>query len=191
MAIAWIKEIRNYHPKGSLEITCDDGGRHPRIGDKEYGRDEAIVVNAKPADKDYSSVKPENLAVPWSFNLANKLRINTNVEGLKGSATVEIRGESGWDYMVIRDEEMREMEHIDAGSQGDAPGVNHSWWVLSLHSDGDVEFHSIERQGVLRDEALSLGLFFINFTVDLTNSAIKAIKVIKGKKSKDKKKDDK
>jgi hypothetical protein len=188
MAIVWIKEIRNYHPNGELSLRCDDGGRHPSVGGKEYGPD-AWMVLKPPSGEPYSSLRPDNMAVPWSFNFTQKLWVRSTINGLSPMVTVEVRGESGWDDMVIRDDEFRELGKVDVGSQGDAPGINHSWWVLALHGDGNVEFHCLERQGLLRDEALALGRFLIDFSFDVVNSTAKAVDVIVGDKKK-KKEDD-
>ncbi|WP_028454412.1 hypothetical protein [Chitinilyticum litopenaei] len=185
MAIAWIKEVRNYHPTATLSLRCEDG-RHPTLGEgadrKEYGRDDTISVLPAKSSSEPTILKADNFAIPWSFNFSNRLRMSTEINKQKVEATAEIRGESAWDFILIRDHEMREIEKIDAGSCGDAPGVNHSWWILSLHSDGDIEFHCLERQGLLQDEAMNLGRFFLSFLLNATELGVSALEVYKGHK---------
>ncbi|MBC7908623.1 MAG: hypothetical protein H7Y60_17985 [Rhodospirillaceae bacterium] len=179
MAMFWIKEIRNYHPTGTISLRCDDGGRLPKLDGKIYGRDEWLQLPAPKTGEMYSSIRPENLAVPWSYGFSQKMVLKSDVKG-SPTTTLEIRGEGGWDYLVVRDDETREIGQVEVGTLGDAPGVNHSWWVLALHSDGDLKFHCTERQGLTRDEALAFGTFFINFALDAIGMTAKAVGVVAG-----------
>lgn len=174
MAIAWIKEIHNFNPKAKLSIRCLDNGRHPKVGSTIYNQDDWIVIDGSQVQAGDKSVRvvPENLAVPWSFGGVQRLEIKVEQDGVTNVVTAEIRGRSGWDYILFRDKEFREAGEVDAGSLGDAPGTNHSWWVLALHSDGKLEWHCLERQGLKRDEALALGRFFLEFTQKALDLAV-------------------
>ncbi|WP_028454413.1 hypothetical protein [Chitinilyticum litopenaei] len=169
MAIAWIKEIHNYHPNTTLAFQIEDS-RIPSIDNKESKSFE-LPQGQLTADK------LSNFAVPWSFAGNQHLKIT-----VKGAQTdtfyVEIRGRSGWDYLVFRDAEFRECGEVELGSQGDAPGVNHSWWAICLHSDGKLEWHALERQGLQRDEALALGRFLVDLSEKSVGLIIKAIAAV-------------
>jgi hypothetical protein len=180
MAIAWIKEIHNFNPKAKLKVRCLDNNRHPQIGGKEYGKDDWIELDgAKIATGSRSvSVTADNLAVPWSFGGDQRLEMMIELDGVTRYVSAEIRGRSGWDYVLFRDQEFRESGEVDVGSLGDAPGTNHSWWIMALHSDGKLEWHCTERQGLKREEAIAFTRFFLEFTTKLLDSGAGVIGTI-------------
>lgn len=187
MAMAWIREIRNHHPNGSLRVRVNDNGRHPSLNGKTFQREE--WMNIPPgSENNPSSISPQNMAAPWSYGGSQRMIVETVVDGVTRIVSFEIRGKSGWDYLVLRDAQLKEVREIEVGSLGDAPGVNHSWWALVLHSDGNLEWHLFERQGLPRAELLDIvnkaGSFIIEFVPKIigviaegaAEGAIKAIK---------------
>lgn len=169
MAIVWIKEIHNYHPTGKLKLTINDDGRIPRLDGKDV---KEITANAK------ETKTPENLAVPWSYLGKNSLSIEVEIDGRTSIVYAEIRNRSGWDYILFRDKESRESGEVDAGSLGDAPSINHSWWAITLHSDGQLQWHVIERQGLKHDEALAFGRFALEFSKEVIDIGVKVVGLI-------------
>lgn len=174
MAIAWITELRNNHPTATLSILVDDG-RHPSVDDVEYDRNSWINIAPRRGNDDPTIVKPSNLAVPWSFGGANKMLLRVETTGGRNTASAEIRGTDGWDYIVLRDVELNELKSIEAGSLGDAPGVNHSKWAISLHENGVIEWHLWDRQGARRADILNAvneaGSFFMVILPEMIKTA--------------------
>ena len=135
------------------------------------------------SENEPSIVCPENMAAPWSFGGSQKLIIETVVNGVTRIVSAEVRGKSGWDYLVLRDKHLDEIGETEIGSLGDAPGTNHSWWALVLHGDGRIEWKLFERQGLPRQELVNIvnqaGSFIIKFVPALagaiTEGAVKAI----------------
>jgi len=156
MAIAWIREIRNCHPNGKIRIKQMDDGRHPSWNGVTYAKDEWLVVPPSASKSNPSVATPDNMAVPWSYGGKQRLVIQVEVNGVVNSVSAEIRGENAWDFIVLRDNELTQMTQMDAGSLGDAPGVNHSWWGLVLHENGQLEWHLFERQGMTQAGILNV-----------------------------------
>lgn len=170
MAIAWVSEIRNNHPTAALSVRLDDG-RHPMVNGVTYDRDQWLDVGPRRGQDDPSIVRPENMAVPWSYGGANKMLLRVKSIGGQNTVSAEIRGTDAWDYIVFRDIELTELKSLEAGSLGDAPGVNHSWWSVCLHDNGIIEWHLMDRQGARRDDIVNAlgkaGSFFIQILPDL------------------------
>ncbi|MBC7908622.1 MAG: hypothetical protein H7Y60_17980 [Rhodospirillaceae bacterium] len=175
MAVAWIKQISVFNPNVKLSVRCLDNNRHPKVNGTEYGRDSWFVVDGSQVTAGSKGVvvSPDNLAIPWSYGGDQRLEFKLEEAGAETRfASAEIRGRSGWDYIVFRDKEFRESGEVDVGTLGDAPGINHSNWILSVHSDGKLEWHCSERQGLKRDDAVALGRFILDFTSKAVGTAI-------------------
>lgn len=174
MAIAFIRELRNHHAHGSLRIRVQDNNRHPRVDGVEYGADKWLDVKAPDSEGGYTSKLPDNMAVPWSYGGAQRLYIECTVNGKVRTMSAEISGDGGWDYIVLRDHELRQIGRMEIGSLGDAPGVNHSWWAVVLHANGRLEWVLFERQGARRDDLVQAGAALGKVVLDLVLEAEKA-----------------
>lgn len=182
MAIAWIREIRNCHPNGKIRVKVLDDGRHPSLNGVTYSKDDWMVVPPGRSKNDPSIVTPDNMAVPWSYGGKQRVLIQVEVNGVTSSVSAEIRGANAWDFIVLRDGELTQMAEIDAGSLGDAPGINHSWWGLVLHEDGRLEWHLFEKQGMNRNDVLNVlneaGSLFINMLPGIVGAAATIIPML-------------
>lgn len=182
MAIAFIREIRNHCPNSKLRIRVQDDGRHPSLNGVTYGKEDWMSIsNAKSANNP-TVVEPDNMGIPWSYGGKQRLIIQTEINGVVKNISAEIRGRDAWDFMLLRDNELQEIGETEVGSLGDAPGVNHSWWGLVLHSNGKLEFHLFERQGLRRDDLLSIvnaaGSIFIDLLPEVIKVVVEVIPVL-------------
>ncbi|GJI93887.1 hypothetical protein RugamoR57_06050 [Duganella caerulea] len=182
MAIAWIREIRNHHTNGKIRIKMIDDGRHPSYNGVTYGKDDWMVIPPCRSADSPVVANPENMAVPWGYGGKQRLIIQVEVDGVKNTVSAEIRGNNAWDYVVLRDHELTEIGETEVGSLGDAPGVNHSWWALVLHANGRLEWHLFERQGLARDDLLTIvngaGSFFIDMLPHVAGAVDVAAKLV-------------
>lgn len=174
MAMAWIREIRNHRPNSTLRVRVFDNGRHPSLGGKTYGNDEWMIIPAG-SENQPTIVCPENMGVPWSYGGAQRMIIETEIDGVTKSISAEVRGDSGWDYLVLRDGQLNQFAATEIGSLGYAPGINHSWWGVVLHSDGKLEWHLFERQGLRRDDLVDIVKQTGGFIIDLVPQVMEAV----------------
>ena len=181
MAIAWITEVRNCSTSATLRICAMDDGRHPELNNVTYYKDDWMLVSPTANSSSPRTIKPSNLAVPWSYGGKQRLVMRVSCDGIEKTLSAEVRGENGWDYLVIRDEALNIITQTEIGSLGDAPGVNHSHWALVLHEDGKLEWHLFERQGLRRDDLLnivgSVGNFYLDLFIKVRDSLPELISI--------------
>ncbi len=168
MAVAFIREIVNLNPDITLRIRVMDNNRHPAWQGVQYSTEDWLQINRPASSAVPVVVRPDNMAVPWSYGGIQRLYIQTvTTGGLVKNITAEIHGENAWDYMVLRDHSLAEIGKTEIGSLGDAPGVNHSWWAIVLLEDGRLEWRLFERQGMHRDDLVNIVKETGKFLIDI------------------------
>jgi len=185
MAVAFIREIVNLNPDITLRIRVMDNNRHPAWQGVQYSTEDWLQINRPASSAVPVVVRPDNMAVPWSYGGIQRLYIQTvTTGGLVKNITAEIHGENAWDYMVLRDNSLAEIGKTEIGSLGDAPGVNHSWWAIVLLEDGRLEWRLFERQGMHRDDLVNIvngaGKFLIDIYPTLIEKGAELLPLIAG-----------
>lgn len=158
MAIAFIRELRNASKTLQLRVQVADNNRHPSVNGKTYGKSEWLDIPPCSDPMQPTIVSPSNMAVPWSYGGEQRLMVQVvSDQSISKVFSMEIRGRDAWDFIVIRDHNLKELAEIEIGSLGDAPGVNHSWMGLVLTDDGRVTLETFDRQGARRDDLIAVG----------------------------------
>lgn len=154
MAMAWIEQLINFHPTAPLCVMLNDS-RTPRLSSPLVRADESIELQPKKRYHIGSGqiVKAQNFAFPWKEG-GQYLEVKSS-DDVEFGSRYYIDSRNSWDYLFATDLDNQPVgPAVDVGSMGDAPGVNHSGWVLVQTQAGDIALFNTWRQGAVRDNIL-------------------------------------
>ena len=152
MAVLWIKEIYNKSISTSFKFRFKNGGRRAKLPGVKIVNNEVTYAPGEEAvlDDDIEISFPAGMEVknirdcdiPWgdvTKDASDRLLL-TLAQGIP--ARFAVIGGNLWDWMTIAEQKAgsyRKRFSRAAGSQGDAPGTNHSGWSVTHTKEGTFE----------------------------------------------------
>lgn len=178
MAICFIENVVNDHPTGTLTFQLHDFDQRPK--DKATGhevqRDTSIVI-PRGEEREY-----QDLMIPWDNARDQHLLVIAEFNGKRIEHRFKIyaRPETAWDYVHHFNARGELVAWVEAGTQGNAQGINWSGWELWLDSRGKVALRRKWRQGLSHKDAVLLGLGIAGGVVVLSGVVLAGIGGIAG-----------